>query len=213
MFGFEAPLALAPLSTLAPTLDHPTAEVMPVGIHELALVLEPAAAPGLGRRLVNWRTGFEGGIEAFAGVRLPGAPLPANAVPTTQAGVHLGGAWSVIPGLYKLQADLVAGTTGQPALEDWRLWQVLELVTPWGTPRLAQGWLAGNLRALAAYDMTLLPGLVGCANVAWQPGPSAGWSTALGARWRLVGDLALSATAQVGQAREASVAGGVGCRL
>ncbi|MEB3203701.1 MAG: hypothetical protein VKP57_03285 [Candidatus Sericytochromatia bacterium] len=207
MFGLDAPLALAPMSTLAPTLDHPAAETMPVGIHEVAVVIEPAGIPGLGRRLLSWRTGLEGGIEVTGGLRLPGglettAPL---------AGVQLGGACSVIPGLYKVYGDVIVGGDSRADLQDWRVWQVLELVTPWGTPRLAQGWLAGRVRVLAAYDAVVLPGLVVSGNTAWQG--EGGFSAALGSRWRFAGDLALIAGLLVNQERQLSATAGLGCRL
>ncbi|MBM3259040.1 MAG: hypothetical protein FJY99_04760 [Candidatus Sericytochromatia bacterium] len=207
MFGLDAPLALAPLSTLAPTLDHPAAEGMPAGIHEMAVVSEPAGAPGLGRRLLSWRTGLDGGVEVTAGLRLP------DGLETTvpMAGLQLGGGYSVIPGLYRVYGDVVVGGEMRPEGQDWRIWQVLELVTPWGTPRLAQGWLAGRVRVLAAYDATVLPGVVLSGNTAWQG--DAGFSAALGSRWRFAGDLALVAGLLVNQERQLSATAGLGCRL
>ncbi|MEB3298977.1 MAG: hypothetical protein VKO21_05775 [Candidatus Sericytochromatia bacterium] len=203
MFGPELPLALAPLSTLAPTLDHPTAEVMPAGIQELAVVTEPLPAVGFGRQTAIWRTGLDGGLEMTLGAnrQSDGAVAPL-------AGL----AWSVIPGLWKVQGDVIPDAIPAGRAEGWRAWNVFELVTPWGTPRLAQGLVSGQPRVLAAFDISSGGGLVTSANVAWQGGDMSGWNAGVGARWRFYGDLAGVLTVHLDRATQASVGAGLGGR-
>ena len=199
----DVPLALAPLSTLAPALDGPTAESMPVGIQEVAFLSEAPTQIGMGREGLIWRVGLDSSLEAAVGLgrmrsqeEATGRARPLDSLDAYGHPTAFGSlGWSPIPGLWKVAADVQLASDTLTARA--RLWNVLELVTPWGTPRLTGAIVDGAGRVSVGWDAPVVGACVIGASVVRVQRDDLPWWLDAGVRCRPLGDVAISAGLQV----------------